>query len=343
MADKGLKNCGASFVSRKVLKRLSGAEQGTIVAIFNRSFIVETEGKFIIAIGTNDLPLSPRSLSLPDDVYAFIKPRIFLGLPVLCSNRAIYMSDINLCISVKEAHQFNPKLNLRGNLLPRMKVIKNLIAAFQWVDKEKNNVEWRCSPLSGYFLSRIPFLFDPTVKESQEANFSRAGMDLFLNLKNDLWEILDCLLYGMTEYSYRYIFNSVRRIIGMGPGLTPSGDDFLAGMICVSITLAQNWPEISDFAENVARIILEESIGKTTTVSISMIEDAANGEMSEPAVNFICSVLLKDNIEQIKYFTKEVTSMGGSSGEDLLNGIATGIFFFHRDKRIYRPVWAKGI
>jgi hypothetical protein len=70
----------ASWVSRKVLKRIiSGVLRGHVVGIFDRSFNIEVADGFIINIGTDKLPLTPRAVSVSDKNFSGrILPNIFL-------------------------------------------------------------------------------------------------------------------------------------------------------------------------------------------------------------------------------------------------------------------------
>jgi hypothetical protein len=326
-------NIRACSVSQKVLKTISNGFQGKIAAIFNRSFNIETRDRFIINIGTNNLPLTPRStLVSVKDFYHLIFPKISLGSFILGYNACIYIPDIQLYISLKTASQFNPKLELSGNLLPDHKIKNNLIVAVKWVtmgNHRPNEVSF--SPLSGYFLSRCPFISNLNLKRLEKTKFfSSNGCGLSLNFKKNLWERIDYFLFAMGQYSWSDILKAVQSIIGFGPGLTPSGDDFLAGFISTGIIFGSICPHINEFAKNIGTMVNNQSIGKTTNISLSMLEDASNGEIAEPALNLVRSTLLTENVDQIKYFAEQVSSIGGSSGEDLFNGVATGIWFFKR-------------
>jgi hypothetical protein len=221
---------------------------------------------------------------------------------------------------------------LPPDLLPDDEILKNLVMSVQMekIRKSMGN-DSRRSPLSGYFLSNISYISNPQKKERKYIQPPvHIKKDYCLCIKGTLWERIDSFLYSLSQHLWSDVSSIVQMIIGMGPGLTPSGDDFLAGFLSVGIVLGDTEPGIRKFTERIARILVTESIGRTTSVSISMIEDASNGEIAEPALYFIRSVLLINNTDQIKYFARKVFSMGGYSGEDLLNGVATGIWFFKR-------------
>lgn len=324
------KDINACIISQKVLRKITASVvQGFVAAIFRRSFNIETSDKFIINIGTNDLPVTPRSVLVSgEDFHDLISPKIISGLSVLCSRGSIYMPEVKICICANTATKFNPILELGGNgLLPHTKITKNLLVAGKSVESEKGSA----SPLSGYFLSRYSFIGNPKSMRIKAMKSSLRGKSEFaFLLRKVLWERADCLLYAISHHLLTDILRAVRDIVGLGPGHTPSGDDFVAGLISGGVTLSNVRQDMGQFVSEIARSVAKESIGRTTDVSISMMEDAANGEIAEPALNFIRTVLLTDNLVQIKYFAKQLCSMGATSGEDILNGIATGIWFFEK-------------
>jgi hypothetical protein len=327
---KPSKKISARIVSQKVLRTITDSVvQGFVVSVFHRSFNIETCNKFIINVGIDDLPVTPRSILVSaEDFYNEISPKVRSGLSILCSGASIYMPEVELCICANAARKFNPKLELVGTtLLPDTKIKKNLVAATKWVESDKESV----SPFSGYFLSKNSFIGNPKSKQSKEIKSSlRAKSEFVFLLRKTLWERIDCLLYAISQYLLSDILRATRDIVGLGPGLTPSGDDFVAGLISGGVTLSNMRQDMGQFVSEIARIVTKESIGRTTDLSISMIEDASNGEIAEPAVNFVQAVLLTEKLDQIKHFAKQLSSMGATSGEDFLNGIATGIWFFKK-------------
>jgi hypothetical protein len=117
-------------------------------------------------------------------------------------------------------------------------------------------------------------------------------------------------------------------ILGFGPGLTPSGDDFLFGFIAGGKVIAQNKESISGLVNKIIDKLREKANGKTTKVSISMIDDVCSGEMTEPVWKFIQTSLLSEEMSKIEFTCDELRKIGASSAEDLFNGLATGICFF---------------
>lgn len=111
------------------------------------------------------------------------------------------------------------------------------------------------------------------------------------------------------------------KIIGFGPGLTPSTDDILAGVV-VSLVYSSNIIDldsravVDDFAWKLYKI----SIGRTTKVSERMLWHASRGEVSKSYRELIRNVFFKQesNFEKVVI---DVINHGASSGSDFLLGV----------------------
>lgn len=107
------------------------------------------------------------------------------------------------------------------------------------------------------------------------------------------------------------------RFIGFGAGLTPAGDDFIIGFLLTSFYLQSgNKKEI--------QALLKEARAKTTALSASLMECAAEGSADErlmDALRFIAEG--KQEPQAIK---KELLSYGSSSGIETLAGMVTAIY-----------------
>lgn len=102
------------------------------------------------------------------------------------------------------------------------------------------------------------------------------------------------------------------RLIGLGIGLTPSGDDFLTG-ICAGLLLCHM--EDSAFSDIIRRLILEH-ITDTNDISGAFLTCALEGQFSQ-SVNGLWKRSEQSSDEILESFAK----IGHSSGVDSLCGI----------------------
>ncbi len=106
-------------------------------------------------------------------------------------------------------------------------------------------------------------------------------------------------------------------IIGLGPGLTPSGDDILCGFISVFHFL--KYERLFDFFLKKVKI----KYNKTNFISAQYLKWAVDGEICENVANAIyCTAA---GCEDAKYWINHVSGIGATSGKDTLFGILTAM------------------
>jgi hypothetical protein len=105
------------------------------------------------------------------------------------------------------------------------------------------------------------------------------------------------------------LVGTVSQLAGLGPGLTPSGDDVLAGILVVGALTERFSPSELRAAADTAR---------THDISRSFLRWAANGHSIEPVHDLLSAVAAgrpTDDAEQA------VAAIGATSGHDLLLGL----------------------
>jgi hypothetical protein len=109
---------------------------------------------------------------------------------------------------------------------------------------------------------------------------------------------------------------SVAALLGLGPGLTPSGDDFLGGMlialhVCGKIIVQKQ-----------LYIPIAALLETTGPVSRAHLQAAAIGEGSE-SLHRVFYALLKADVVKLASEVDSIDRIGHTSGWDTLAGIAT--------------------
>ena len=116
----------------------------------------------------------------------------------------------------------------------------------------------------------------------------------------------------------------LEQLIGLGYGLTPSGDDFLAGVV-MGFHKMQHHRQ----ATLLARHFYSKAQGKTTTISLAFYRALADGRVAEPYLRFLEMIGQEEKAERENLFDR-VTDFGGTSGWDTLAGIVFGISLVQR-------------
>ena len=117
--------------------------------------------------------------------------------------------------------------------------------------------------------------------------------------------------------------DAVIGLIGLGPGLTPSSDDMLAGLVLLCVLYKRNRRSAPHATRLIAHVIGSEAYGRTTFLSEEYLKQAASGRGNEPVMR-LCSALLTGEPESVEQETKCVLAIGETSGTDTILGIVLG-------------------
>ena len=117
--------------------------------------------------------------------------------------------------------------------------------------------------------------------------------------------------------SAHHVDAAVEAMIGLGPGLTPAGDDVLVGAVLAWHALALGRPEVDDAQARVAAAILRFT-QRTTAVSAALLTHAIRGEGVPSVVALVHA--LADPV-RIRTAAHKVVGIGHDSGSSMLRGV----------------------
>jgi hypothetical protein len=156
------------------------------------------------------------------------------------------------------------------------------------------------------FGSLLPFLMQPAPGEDAADECQRILLAKLLKLRKELKQNL----WGSVP--------TIIQFLGWGKGLTPSGDDFVTGLL-----LALNrWPKELNIDKDIGLFNLEivrAAARKTTAISATLIECATRAESDERLVNVVDCVFAGN--PSVLGCIFPLLEWGASSGIDTLAGI----------------------
>ncbi|PTQ81411.1 uncharacterized protein DUF2877 [Trichococcus patagoniensis] len=125
----------------------------------------------------------------------------------------------------------------------------------------------------------------------------------------------NCWLRNEKELAYQQLL----RILGLGIGLTPTGDDFITGLFA-SLYAKKSFPsfylQLKDSAKS-----------KTNAVSYAEIREAVEGRFSQTIQNIFIAAS-KGEEQGITKAIHDLKQVGSTSGSDILWGIVFGLKLF---------------
>jgi len=124
--------------------------------------------------------------------------------------------------------------------------------------------------------------------------------------------------------------SEIRSLLGLGPGLTPSGDDLLGGAFIALHSLGRG--EIAHQLWNWLRLAAR---ARTNKISLSHMDWAARGSGAAP-IHMLMQALILNNRAELSDRIKAVDRIGHTSGWDALAGIALVCLSFIEDHNLCR-------
>ena len=135
---------------------------------------------------------------------------------------------------------------------------------------------------------------------------------------------IERLMWGLFSGDIGAVTDNAGAILGLGPGLTPSCDDFLAGLFLSLGFAGGSFYKSGDgrarFFKRAGDEILKLAKKRTTVYSVGLIDDARRGEGLLAATVLIKS-LLTGPPEETAASAKILLSIGATTGADTAVGI----------------------
>lgn len=270
----------------KTICRLKTKEySGFVHSVFNHTFNVLFDNKLLVTITEGFIESGPNSLSVKD---LNIKE---LNLDI---NNEVIIKDNQLIVSKKLIVDFDQ---------PYIKQVKNVVY----------------SDVSTNFKSKIDQIFESDwyLNLRKASGRNEIVVDLFKQVNNNIKDIE----LNLIKNNDQLIFESLKKMIGLGIGLTPSGDDFLTGLAYVSSFATYPRKDVHK------QLLKLESFVKegTNIISYSQFSLALKSESRVQMYNSLVALLDDQSYEQSLSRIKEILVIGSTSGFDLLQGILFGL------------------
>ncbi|MED4582882.1 DUF2877 domain-containing protein [Brevibacillus choshinensis] len=276
----------AGFVKRIASSRFSGF----VHSIFDKTINIQcSENGELFTIACSQLDNGPNTLVV--DHKRFQNSGIDVNDPVFVSDGTLFVGE-PFTISCQDVISWECVLPAypsdQGSLLANVAVMKDYLAAHGKTGGMKKVLQ----PANVF-----------------EAEVSRLLMSRSSQLVKDL---------AARRWSKAH--EQAIGIVGLGPGLTPSGDDFLTGLF--SVYHMPNIPRClphSFFAE-----IVLASAQRTNEISFMMLKKAAIGHVRESIVLLLQSII-SGTTEEVVLSLGHVLNIGSSSGTDMALGLLSGL------------------
>jgi hypothetical protein len=112
------------------------------------------------------------------------------------------------------------------------------------------------------------------------------------------------------------------QLVGLGPGLTPSGDDVLGGFLAAGHFIARGFDADVERWVGIGAIVVAAASGRTTVIGQALLDCAAVGEVGEAVGALLKAVAARSSVLQPAL--ERVLAIGHTSGADTALGALHG-------------------
>lgn len=271
----------SSNYAKQILCRLS---TGTIHSIYRRTVNL-TDGKEILSLQADGSPLSPVSLICNLSAEDMSKLDIKAGGRVLFDRETITLQGNSnpCCFTYTDAGFLNLKITEPLTIQARLTLVSNIRTALSVAET------------NGFTL-----LFKDKTDTGDNMSLILTAAGNFILCCNEL----------LLKKDYQNAATELSRLLGLGIGLTPSGDDFLCGVLAgLAFTGNAGHPFTHFLKKEIAG-----RLSDTIDISAAFLSCALEDQYSLP-VNTLGQVPDSDTI------LTDFKAIGHSSGTDTLCGI----------------------
>jgi uncharacterized protein DUF2877 len=313
----------AISISERVEKMINGNNiEGFIHSVFDHACNIQLSDKNLIGLISSKYGDNPYSISLDLGANQTMDSlSLQQGMKVVINRENIRSVVGAFHINLKNALSWDPSL---------VTVFQDKIA----YSKQRDNLQIVLKVLfqKGNFQGLGPLIFE--YEELVDYyNIQKKPVGIQGNHYSDfIAPRIKELVYGMLEEDKELISNILFRTVGFGPGLTPSVDDLLVGMMAAFYYLGQYCERDLKVISYLKEGLLNEITKQTTLVSQQMLLVATQGEFSSSIKKLCLTLMSSRNKEDLENSVVEAINLGSTSGTDTLVGVLMGAYIISNYK-----------
>jgi hypothetical protein len=296
---------------------------GSVQSIFQRAInIVLHDGEQVISLLCEELPRMPQGIQLSHAHMEWLRASLRPGMPLWIGERRLSVPSTGYMLVLPETSAWEPRPAVESML---------------W------NVETMAchtQTLARYLAEHAPSnglasLVKPLILDDGTDPGWPAGGGVQVGIQADLIHMAEPKLRMLMQAGQRSDIHGVeeatRGLAGLGPGLTPSGDDTLCGFAAVMALLSPYLTRDGLSLRWVAEVIASTARSRTTKLSVTLLGHAARGEVAEHIGDVLLALALPiEGHENVLRAAKRLLAFGATSGSDTLLGILLGLRVLER-------------
>lgn len=279
---------------------------GTVHSVFRQACNLWLEPGGLLTLLPCQKGNVPHGIRLDTSSHSIFLHALRIGQPVACRGGILRIDGPDFSVDLRPAHPWH--IDLKGLQIDLGRPTQAQSWAVAWSELKKHYHQSGLSEnLGAVFLSEgQPAM--PAVSE--------------ILLQQGAYTI-PSLLQATCRLQLREAMISMRSLIGLGYGLTPSGDDFLVGYMAGLWCTAGANPSRIQFLTALGSE-LSEAATTTNQISCAYLRSAAKGHVSEAIAKLAQQLSQANQIGNVRAATQAALQVGHTSGADGVLGLLVG-------------------
>ncbi|MGH7146777.1 MAG: DUF2877 domain-containing protein [Nitrospiraceae bacterium] len=279
---------------------------GVIHSVFHHACNVSLESKVLLTLVSSEKGNLSHGICLRTPPKFTFLHQFRVGQPVACRGGILRVSGSDLSADLRTASLWH--IDLKGLRIDLYQRDTAQAWAVAWLELGKHRHR------NG--LSAMIAVLSPSRQNSVTSLGIRA-------LVGRTIESVPVLMDATRNLQVDNVITAIRPLIGLGPGLTPSGDDFIVGYLAGLWSAGGSDPSRLRFMSSLGTWLSQAAAG-TNAISRTYIKSAVNGNCSEPIAILAQRIGLARSVDSVREATRTALQVGSTSGTDGVLGLLLG-------------------
>ena len=296
---------GLHIIGEAALSVLSDAQNGSVLAsVTNAVYMLSEQGDLCWLIPM-DSPMHQRAMQVTTPI-----PRLNVGSLYEVVDHSLITSSGDVLDFHQAAIWVSPTIS------------SNQIVSISRLSETLTVVADRL--LAHHMPSGLGSLITPILQFTTEQS-KALEVRLTNGITGKAWLVIQEIIQASLVNDTDLMIDSAKSLIGLGEGLTPSGDDFLGGFIFSRQLFDHHFKNVLNLPIwNYLDFILQSKL-RTNLISYTLLTDHAEGHSVEPLHQFTNGLLMGESVDQLYLNVEKLICLGHSTGWDLLSGFLAGM------------------
>jgi hypothetical protein len=292
---------------------------GVIHSIFHHACNVSLESDALLTLVSSEKGNLSQGIRLKTPTQFTFLNQLRMGQPVACRGGILRISGSDLSVDLRTASLWH--IDLKGLRVDIHQRDTAQAWAVAWLELGKHR---RGNGMSA-MIAAMPLpgqnpVISPGLKTLVEGAV----------------QTVPALIDATRNFQVDGAITAIKPLIGLGPGLTPSGDDFIVGYLAGLWSTAGSDSFRLRFMSSVGAWLSQAAAG-TNAISCTYIKSAVNGNVSEPIATLAQRFGQAKSMDSVREATENALQVGNTSGADGVLGLLLGCIAWTAPALTYSP------